>query len=155
MGLRHKQVLPLISLFPVPNPSFFFFNLFILCIWVHCCWLQTDQKRASDSITDGCEPSCGCWELNSGPLEEQSVLLTAESHLQPSKSLLPLPIHTFICAYLTYIIHSFMLPIHTFIYAPHSYTHVCSPFMHSCVHTLFIMLLFFRFSFEPIFPWTE
>jgi hypothetical protein len=30
--------------------------LFILCIWVHC------------SCTDGCEPSCGCWELNSGPL---------------------------------------------------------------------------------------
>jgi hypothetical protein len=30
--------------------------LFILCIWVHC------------SCTDGWEPSCGCWELNSGPL---------------------------------------------------------------------------------------
>jgi hypothetical protein len=27
---------------------------------------------------DGCEPPCGCWDLNSGPLEEQSVLLTAE-----------------------------------------------------------------------------
>jgi hypothetical protein len=31
------------------------------------------QKRASDPITDGCEPPCGCWELNSGPLEEQAV----------------------------------------------------------------------------------
>jgi len=31
----------------------------------------THQKRASDLITDGCEPPCGCWELNSGPLEEQ------------------------------------------------------------------------------------
>jgi hypothetical protein len=31
-------------------------------------------------ITDSCEPLCGCWELNSGPLEEQSVLLTL-SHL--------------------------------------------------------------------------
>ena len=30
----------------------------------------------SDPIADGCEPPCGCWELNSGPLEEQSVLLT-------------------------------------------------------------------------------
>ena len=30
-----------------------------------------------------CEPPCGCWELNSGPLEEQSVLLTAEPFLQP------------------------------------------------------------------------
>jgi hypothetical protein len=25
-----------------------------------------------------CEPPCGCWDLNSGPLEEQSVLLTPE-----------------------------------------------------------------------------
>jgi hypothetical protein len=33
---------------------------------------------------DGCEPPYGCWELNSGPLEEQSVLLTAEPSLQPS-----------------------------------------------------------------------
>ena len=40
------------------------------------------QKRASDPITDGCEPPRGCWELNSGPLEEQSVLLTAEPSLQ-------------------------------------------------------------------------
>jgi hypothetical protein len=45
--------------------------LFILCIWVHC------------SYTDGCEPSCGCWDLNSGPPEEQSVLLTSEPSLQP------------------------------------------------------------------------
>jgi len=34
-------------------------------------------------ITGGCEASCVCWELNSGPLEEQSVLLTAEPSLQP------------------------------------------------------------------------
>ena len=40
------------------------------------------QKRALDPITDGCEPPCGYWELNSGPLEEQSVLLTTEPSLQ-------------------------------------------------------------------------
>jgi hypothetical protein len=34
-------------------------------------------------ITDGCEPPCGGWELNSGPLKEQSVLLTTEPSLQP------------------------------------------------------------------------
>ena len=34
-------------------------------------------------IIDGCEPPCGCWELNSGPLEEQPVLLTSEPSLQP------------------------------------------------------------------------
>jgi hypothetical protein len=32
---------------------------------------------------DGCEPPCGCWDLNSGPLEEQSALLTAEPSHQP------------------------------------------------------------------------
>jgi hypothetical protein len=41
------------------------------------------QKRASDLNSDGCEPLCGCWELNSGPLEEQPVLLTAEPSPQP------------------------------------------------------------------------
>jgi hypothetical protein len=41
------------------------------------------RKRTSDLITDGCEPPCGCWDLNSGPLEEQLVLLTAEPSLQP------------------------------------------------------------------------
>ncbi|KAL6083581.1 hypothetical protein STEG23_000654 [Scotinomys teguina] len=29
------------------------------------------QKRTPDLITSGCEPPCGCWELNSGLLEEQ------------------------------------------------------------------------------------
>ena len=41
------------------------------------------QKGAPDFIADGCEPPCGCWELNSGPLEEQAMLLTAEPSLQP------------------------------------------------------------------------
>jgi hypothetical protein len=48
--------------------------------------LDTHQKRASDLITDGCQPPCGCWDLNSGPLEEQSVLLTAEPSLQQPTS---------------------------------------------------------------------
>ena len=45
--------------------------------------MYTPQKRASDLITDGCEPPCGSWDLNSGPSEELSVLLTAEPSLQP------------------------------------------------------------------------
>jgi hypothetical protein len=36
----------------------------VLCFHAH-------HKRKSDSITDNCELPCGCWELNSGPLEEQ------------------------------------------------------------------------------------
>ena len=34
-------------------------------------------------VTDRCELPCGCWELNLGPLEEQSVLLNTEPSLQP------------------------------------------------------------------------
>ena len=34
----------------------------------------------SDLIKGGCEPPCGCWDLNS---EEQSVLLPAEPSHQP------------------------------------------------------------------------
>jgi hypothetical protein len=41
------------------------------------------QKRASGPIRVGCEPPCSCWELNSGSLEEQPVLLTSEPSLQP------------------------------------------------------------------------
>jgi len=40
-------------------------------------------EEASDLIGDGCEPPCGYWELNSGPVEEQPVLLTGKSSLQP------------------------------------------------------------------------
>lgn len=36
------------------------------------------QKRVPYLITDGCETPCGCWELNSGHLEEQLMLLSAE-----------------------------------------------------------------------------
>ena len=31
------------------------------------------QKRASHPIIECCEPPCGCWELNSGTLEDKSV----------------------------------------------------------------------------------
>ena len=45
--------------------------------------VPASQKGAPGLIIDGCKPPCGCWELNSGPLEEQSVLLTSEPSLQP------------------------------------------------------------------------
>ena len=40
---------------------------------------------------DDCEPPCGCWELNRGPLEEQPVLLTAK----PSSYFFC--VYTFVC----------------------------------------------------------
>jgi hypothetical protein len=61
-----------------PPPPFLFIYLS-----THCSCLQTHQRKSLDPITNGCEPLCGCWELNSGPLEEQTVLFIAESSLQP------------------------------------------------------------------------
>ena len=63
---------------------YYYFLLKIYLVYV-CEYtsLQTYQERASDLVTEGWELACGCWELNSGPLEEQSVLLTTEPSLQP------------------------------------------------------------------------
>ena len=46
------------------------------------------QKRTSDHTIDGYGPLHWCWELNSGPLEEQTVLLTTEPSLQPLRQLI-------------------------------------------------------------------
>ena len=59
-------------------------DLFTYYMYVHCSCLQTHQRRASDLIMGGCEPPYGCCDLNSGPPEEESVLLTAEPSFQPS-----------------------------------------------------------------------
>jgi hypothetical protein len=61
----------------------FYFYLYNLSIWVHCHYLQTHQKRASDPIIDGCEPPYGCWKLNSWPLGRAANTLTTEPSLQP------------------------------------------------------------------------
>ena len=45
--------------------------------------MPAGQETAPDLFTDGCETPCGCLELNSGPLEEQAMLLTSEPSLQP------------------------------------------------------------------------
>ena len=55
---------------------YYVYNILSVC-------MSAGQKRAPDLITDGCEPPCRCWELNSGPLEEQAMLLTTEPSLQP------------------------------------------------------------------------
>ena len=57
-------------------------DLFIIIHKYTSC-LQMHQKKVSDLITGVCKPPCGCWDLNSGPLEEQSALLTTEPSHQP------------------------------------------------------------------------
>ena len=59
-------------------------NVSFACIYVHylCPWYPGRTEEAIGSpgvvVTDGCEPPCGCWELNPGPLLEQQVLITTE-----------------------------------------------------------------------------
>lgn len=46
-----------------------------------CTYMPEEGTRSR--YIDGFEPPCGCWELYSGPLEEQTVLFTSEPSLQP------------------------------------------------------------------------
>jgi hypothetical protein len=55
-----------------------------MCLSGFCCV----QKRELDplkleQVTDGCEPSCRCWQSHPGPLQEQQMLLFFEPSLQP------------------------------------------------------------------------
>lgn len=56
------------------------------------------QKRASDPMTGGSEPPYGCWESNSGPLVEKTVLITTEPSLPPSQLLKDLCIYEYECS---------------------------------------------------------
>ena len=59
--------------------------LYTMCVY---CPLKPEEgvRTSGTGVMDGCRLPCGCWELNSGPLEEQPVLLTTEPSLQPQKS---------------------------------------------------------------------
>jgi len=56
-----------------------------------CPWKpEKDTKSPGKRVIGGCELLGGCRESNSGPLEEQPVLLTAEPSLQLDIGLLDL-----------------------------------------------------------------
>jgi hypothetical protein len=67
--------------------------IIIIIMYTVAVFRCTRRGRKSDLIMGGCEPPCGCWKLNSGPLEEQSVLLTAEPSLWPKNNFLKLLLH--------------------------------------------------------------
>ena len=53
---------------------------------MHAWYLRRSEEGIGSlgiEVTDGTELPGGCWELNSGPLEEQPVFLTAKSTLRP------------------------------------------------------------------------
>ena len=62
-----KDMGPLLSLC-IP----FFFKDFIYVYEYTEAVFRHIRKRASDPVIDGCELPCNRWELNSGPLKEQS-----------------------------------------------------------------------------------
>lgn len=45
--------------------------------------MEARGRQLPGTRRDGCEPHCGCWELNLGSLGEPPVLLTVEPSLQP------------------------------------------------------------------------
>lgn len=53
----------------------------------HVCLVPKETRRGYGytitGVMDGCESPCMCWELNSGSLQEQQVILTTEPCLQP------------------------------------------------------------------------
>ena len=55
----------------------------IVCTGVLPAILCVGVRSPGTRVTDGCKMTCGCWELNWGPLKEQPVLLTAEPSLHP------------------------------------------------------------------------
>lgn len=70
-----------------------FLDYLFICLFIYYAYsvllacIPTGQKGAPDLIMDGCESPRGCWELNSGPREEQPVLLTSEPSFRGVKTI--------------------------------------------------------------------
>lgn len=48
-----------------------------------CLWKSEEGIGSPETgVTDGWEAPCGCWEMNTGTLKEQQVLLTVEPSFQ-------------------------------------------------------------------------
>ena len=59
----------------------FLFSFFLKIYYYKYTVAVFRNSRRGCQISLCCEPPCGCWDLNSGPSEEQTVLLTAEPSL--------------------------------------------------------------------------
>lgn len=51
-----------------------------ICLYVYhmadwCPWRSEGVGPPGTGVMGGCEPLCGCWELNPSPLQEQQVFL--------------------------------------------------------------------------------
>ena len=57
-------------------------GIFLTLFYMH--W-YAGVRAPGTGATDSCELPCGCWELNSDPLEDRIVPLTTEPFLQPKE----------------------------------------------------------------------
>lgn len=73
--------------FQEPILKIFIFILCELVFFLHVCLCEVVGSLGTD-VTVSCEPPCRLWELNLGPLDEMSVILTTEPSFQPLKHFL-------------------------------------------------------------------
>lgn len=66
--------------------SFSFVYIWVFCLhlcmcamYIQCSWRSESFWFLKTGVTDCCEPSGGCLKMNSGHLEDQSMLLTTET----------------------------------------------------------------------------
>jgi hypothetical protein len=69
--------------------------------------LEEGIRSPGTGVRGGCELPCGCWELNSGPLEEYPVLLTLSHLSNPFKWNIYLFIYLFI--YLLFYVNGYFV----------------------------------------------
>lgn len=88
-AIGHGLVDPIVGfallLFSGVGDDYIFIH-FIFTSYVYECFAcvcDCAPHACKPGVTDGYQLQCGCQELNLGRLEDQSVLLTAESSLQP------------------------------------------------------------------------
>lgn len=81
-GLRFMLSL-LLSFLPSSFLLFFFLRLYLYLIFCACAVSRRPEGSIRFFRTGGCELSCGCLEWKASPLEEQTVVLTAEPSLHP------------------------------------------------------------------------
>ena len=53
---------------------------------VFCLHISLQARKGHQISLQMVVSTCGCWDLNSGPLEEQTKVLTTEASLQPPKT---------------------------------------------------------------------
>ena len=70
-------------------PLFLFYVYgYFTCMYIYTTYMQCLVRDPKEDVGSpgtgvGCRISCGCWELNPAPLEEQPVLLTTKVSFQP------------------------------------------------------------------------